>query len=138
MIETVKDFVSNLVNIDLIEDSDGNYGHYPFQLFVEKEDGTFEMNTLDLGGDVLACYKRVAIYAKDNAKKIFLSLDFPSGGDIEHDFVCVYSIVDSKFDIYAIPYNTETGEKYEEIHQSELLDKIFEQFKKNSFTIRKV
>lgn len=131
MIETVQDFVNNLVKIDLI-DSESSYGHYPFQLFVEKEDGTFEMNALALGGDVISCYLKVLKYYKENAKKIFLSLDFPSGGDIEHDFVCVYSIVNGKFDIFAIPYNTETGEKYEEIHQSELLKKILDQFENMS------
>lgn len=125
--ETVEDFVKDLVRIELMEDSE-DYGHYPFQLFVEKEDGTFEMNALPPNADVLSCYRRVATYVKENAKKIFLSLDFPRGGDIEHDFVCIYSIINGKFDIFAIPYNTETGEKYDEIHESEILTKIMNQF----------
>lgn len=126
--ETVREFVDSLVKIDLVDEFDC-YGHYPFQLFVETSDGRFEMNALALGGDVHACYKRVGKYMKENAKKIFLSLDFPKGGDIENDFICIFSVVDGDIDIFAIPYSTENGEKYEEIHKSELLDKILDQFK---------
>jgi hypothetical protein len=124
---TVKEFIDNLVKIDIQEDYNC-YGHYPFQLLVEKSDGTFDINALALGGDVDACYRRVRKYIKENAKKIFMSLDFPKGGDIEHDFICIYSIVDGVIDIFAIPYSTETGEKYEEIHTSEILNKILEDF----------
>jgi len=124
----VKEFVEQLVNIDLIENEDC-YGHYPFQLFVETSDGKFEMNSLALGGDVESCYSRVKNYFKDGAKRMFMSLDFPGSQDIENDFVCIYSIVDGDFDVYAIPYDTETGEVYEEIHKSVLLDKILDDFK---------
>lgn len=126
--KTVKEFVDGMVKIDLLEDYEC-YGHYPFQLLVEAEDGHLEMNALALGGDVAACYRRVSTYFKEGAKKIFMSLDFPANGDIEKDFVCIFSIVDGNFEIYAIPYSVETGEKYEEIHKSELLDKIMEDFK---------
>jgi len=126
--KNVKEFVDCLVKIDYVEDSNC-FGHYPFQLFVETNDGKFEINALALGGDVLSCYRRVKKYFKENSKKIFMSLDFPSGGDIENDFVCIFSIVNNSFDIYAIPYNTETGEKYDEIHNSDLLSKLLTQFK---------
>lgn len=36
--KTVKEFVESMVKIDLLEDYDC-YGHYPFQLLVEAEDG---------------------------------------------------------------------------------------------------
>ena len=127
--ENVKEFVDTLVKIDH-QDDFNCFGHFPFQLFVETSDGKFEMNALALGGDVLSCYKRFRKYLKENAKKIFMSLDFPSGGDIENDFICIFSAVDGVIDIYAIPYSTENGEKYEEIHTSELLSKILDQFKK--------
>jgi len=126
--ENVKEFVDQLVKIDILEDYDC-YGHYPFQLFVETSDGKFEMNALALGGDVESCYKRCGEYLKNGAKKIFMSLDFPANLDIKEDFLCIFSIVDGKFEVYAIPYSTETGEKYEEIHTSELLNKILEDFK---------
>jgi len=126
--ETVKEFVDNLVKIEYIEDSEC-FGHYPFQLFVETNDGKFEINALALGGDVLSCYNRVSKYLKEKSNKIFMSLDFPAGGDIEHDFVCIFSIVDDKFDIFAVPYNPENGEIYDEIHESTLLNTILDQFK---------
>jgi len=126
--KNVKEFVEQLVKIELIESEDC-YGHYPFQLFVETNDGKFEMNSLALGGDVESCYKMAKQYLDDGAKKIFMSLDFPASLDIENDFVCIYSIVDEVFDVYAIPYNTETGHIYDEIHSGEMIDKILEDFK---------
>lgn len=127
--KNVKEFVDKLVKIDYIDDYNC-FGHFPFQLFVETSDGKFEINALALGGNVLSCYKRFKKYLKENSKKIFMSLDFPSGGDIKNDFICIFSAVDGILDIYALPYNTENGETYEEIHTSELLSKILEQFKK--------
>jgi hypothetical protein len=127
--ENVKEFVDKLVKIDYL-DNYNCFGHFPFQLFVVTSDGSFEINALALGGDVLSCYKRFRKYLKEDSKKIFMSLDFPSGGDIKNDFICIFSAVDGALDIYAIPYNTENGEKYEEIHTSELLSKILDQFKK--------
>lgn len=126
--ETVKEFVESVVKIDLLEDYNC-YGHYPFQLVVETKDGHLEMNALALGGDVASCYRRVSKYLKEGATKVFMSLDFPANDDIEKDFVCIFSVVNGNFDIYAIPYSVETGEKYEEIHKSTLLDKILVDFK---------
>lgn len=126
--KNVKEFVNQLVKIDFMEDEEC-YGHYPFQLFAETSNGDFEMNSLALGGDVASCYNRVKKYLKEGAQKIFMSLDFPGSKDIEHDFVCIYSIVDGEFDVYAITYDTETGDIYDEIHKGELLDKILEDFK---------
>jgi len=125
---TVKEFVENFVKIEYIENS-GCFGHYPFQLFVETSDEKIEINALALGGDVLSCYKRVSKYLKEKANKVFMSIDFPTGGDIKNDFVCIFSIVDNKFDIFAIPYNSENGEIYDEIHESNLLIEILNQFK---------
>jgi len=126
--KNTKEFVEQFVKIELIENEDC-YGHYPFQLFVEKNDGKFDINALALGGDVESCYKRVQKYFKEGAKKLFMSLDFPASQDIENDFVCIYSIVDGEFEVYAIPYDPETGDTYEEIHKCEMLDKILEDFK---------
>lgn len=126
--KTVKEFVDSMVKIDLVDDYNC-YGHYPFQLLAEKKDGSLEINALALGGDVESCYRRVSKYLKEGAKKVFMSLDFPPNDDIDKDFVCIFSVVDGNFDIYAIPYSVETGEKYDEIHESNLLNRILEDFK---------
>lgn len=126
--KNVKEFVDQFVKIDLIENEDC-YGHYPFQLFAETSDGKIDLNSLALGGDVKSCYKRAKKYFNEGATKIFMSLDFPALKDIENDFVCIYSILDGEFEVYAIPYDTETGETFEEIHNGEMLDNILEDFK---------
>lgn len=121
--ETVKDFIDALVKVELIGDSN-QYGHYPFQLWAEKHDGTTELNALAVG-DVRLCYKRTKQYIKEiGVKKLFLSTDFPKSQDIEHDFIAIYSYIDEKIDISAIPYNIETGELYEMITSAKLLDLI--------------
>lgn len=90
--KNVKEFVESMVKIDYIE-SEHVFGHYPFQLVVETSDGKFEFNALDLGGDVLSCYKKVRTYMRENAKKIFMSGDFPGVDDIKNDFVCIFSLI---------------------------------------------
>lgn len=125
--KNTQEFIEQLVKIEFIEQSD-SFGLFPFQLYVEKSDGTFDMNALALG-DVKACYKRTAEYIKSGAKKIFLALDFPKGGDITNDFVAIYTIIDNNYEIQALPYNYENGETYEMILSSTQLDKILEDFK---------
>ena len=93
------------------------------------KDDKIEMNALMLGGDVFSCYKRVKEYVLSDAKKIFLSLDFPKSGDMEHDFICVFSVIGVKTEILAIPYDEETGEKFEYITKdNQLLDRILNDF----------
>ncbi|MDQ6481612.1 hypothetical protein [Dyadobacter sp. LHD-138] len=127
-----EEFVKRLVAIDPIEDT-GSYGHYPFQLYAEGADGSIELNALALGGDVLSCYRRMRKYVKDNAKEIFMSVDFPTGGDIHHDFVCVFSIVHGEASVLAIPYDSVTGERFPEIKESIQLSAILAQFKQVVF-----
>lgn len=122
-----EEFIKTLVDIDYVESS-GGYGHYPFQLFVETANGNIEMNALALGGDVLACYGRVRKYVQANAKKIFLSLDFPAGGDILNDFVAVFTIIDGQVESLAIPYNPTDGKKYAHITTSAFLTTVQKQF----------
>lgn len=124
----VKEFIENIVKIDLIE-SENTYGHYPFQLFVETSDGSFKMNALMLGGDVLSCYRRVREYVREDAKEIYLSLDFPKGKDMVNDFVCIFTIKEAICDIFAIPYDPETGKTFDIITKSILLDEILDNFK---------
>lgn len=124
--KNVEEFIAQLVKIEFIEDSNC-YGHYPFQMYVEMGDGSLEMNALALGGDVLACYRRMSEYINKNAKRIYLSLDFPAGGDIENDFVCIYAYEDGAFSLLAIPYSLEDGKVLAQITQSSQLAKIKEQ-----------
>jgi len=119
--KNVTEFVDKLVDITLLEEFDC-YGHYPFQLFVETSDGKLEMNALALGGDVAACYNRAAKYIHKNAKKIFLSLDFPKVLDSKNDFVAVFSVENGNINMFAIPYNPETGEKYEIIKEGKFIN----------------
>lgn len=125
--KTTNEFIKELVKIDYL-DQFGVYGHYPFQLMVETKAGGLELNALLLGGDVFSCYQKFGKYFREGAVKIFLSLDFPKGGDIEHDFVCVFSVIDGVVDICAIPYNLTTGKTYETIVKSKQLAKILEDF----------
>lgn len=126
--KNVQDFVKQLVKVDYVEQSDC-YGHYPFSMFVETKDSKFEINALALGGDVAACYRRFKKYLQENAKRVYLALDFPSGGDIKNDFVCVFSFENEEFDVFAIPYKTEDGEILPQIKESEQLNKILADFK---------
>lgn len=125
--KTTAEFIERLVTIDFRED-DNCFGYYPFHLFVETVDGKFELNALDLAGDVLSCYRRARHYVRLNAKSLFLSIDFPAGGDIEHDFVAVISVVGNVISAVALPYETKTGQRFPDIHKSDTLSRIRAQF----------
>ena len=122
-----KEFIDSCVKIGHLESCDC-FGHYPFQLVAENKDGGLEINALALGGDVEACYRRAAEYKTNGAKKIYMSLDFPAGDDIDKDFVAIFSIEDGEINISAIPYNTEDGKTFDVIEKSSYLTGIKEQF----------
>ncbi len=121
--KTVEEFVKTMVKVDFIEDSEC-YGHYPFQLFAETKDSKFEINALALGGDVASYYRRFAEYKNNGAKRIYLSLDFPKGGDITEDYVAVFSFENDKIELFAILYKVEDGKILETIKNSTHLDKV--------------
>lgn len=121
--KTVEEFINTMVKIEYIEQSNC-FGHYPFQLFAETKDGGHEMNALALGGDVKACYERFLEYERAGAKRIYLSLDFPKGGDMNKDFVAIITLEDGEIDIFAIPYNVDDGDQFNRIEKSEQLNKI--------------
>jgi len=121
--KTVEEFVKTMVKIEFIEDSNC-FGHYPFQLFCENKDGGFEINTLALGGDVSSCYRRFSEYKKQNAKRIYLSLDFPKGGDIDNDYVAIYAFENNELSLFAIPYEIKDGKTFDTIKNSTQLDLI--------------
>ena len=120
-------FIDSMVDIAWVEQSE-SYGHYPFQLYVQTEDGKIELHALALGGDVAGCYMHVKKYRNANAKKIFLALDFPAGGDIKDDFVAVCSVVDGKSECVCIPYDPKTGDVKPVIKEGEQLQLVLSQF----------
>jgi hypothetical protein len=121
----LKEFVNQLVKIEFINHC-GTYGFYPFQMFVEEKDEKSTMCCLDLGGDIRAVYKAFSDFYKNDPKRIYLAVDFPSNMDIKEDFVCVIGYENNEFTLYAIPYNLKTGETYAEIRDAEILNKIHE------------
>lgn len=126
--KTVEEFIKSMVNIEFIEDSNC-FGHYPFQLLCENKEGGLELNALALGGDVASCYRRFAEYKNNGAKRIYLSLDFPKGGDIENDFVAIFTYENNKIELFAIPYEIEEGKTFDKVTNSDHLDKIKAQMK---------
>jgi len=124
--KTVESFIKSLVKIEFIEDSNC-FGHYPFQMFVENKDSTYELHSLALGGNVDSCYKRFAAHKKQSSKRIYLSLDFPKGGDIENDFVTIFTFENNEIGLFAIPYS-KNGETLDIIKNSTHLDLIKSEF----------
>ena len=118
-----EEFVRTMVKIEFLESSNC-FGHYPFQLLCENKDGGMELNALALGGDVDSCYRRFVQYKKQEAKRIYLSLGFPSGGDIEHDFVAIFVFENNEINLFAIPYEIEEGKMFNRIAESSHLDRI--------------
>lgn len=121
-----QEFAKKFVTIDFVESS-GCYGHYPFQMLVEMQDNSLEVNALAVG-DVRQCYSIFASKLAKQAKSVFMALDFPASGDMVNDFVAVFAVENGIFEIFAIPYDPETGEKKEPTKTSQLLNMIKSQF----------
>ena len=123
----VNEFVERLVKVEFIESSEC-FGHYPFQICSKTKDGSLRLGALALGGDVVSCYRALKKELEEGCTEIFLSLDFPANGDIENDFVAVFSVVNGLCSLFAIPYDQD-GNILERITKSKILDQIFEEFK---------
>lgn len=129
----VQEFKEKLVTIDPIEGTDNSgYGHFPFQMVSVSPTGSITMTALALGGDVAGCMEKFKESVSCGSNKVFISLDFPSGGDVEHDFVAVYSYDNSRakvFDMFVIPYCSDTGFRYDEItpYSSNHLNRLYRQ-----------
>ena len=126
--KNVNEFIENMVNIEFVDQSNC-FGHYPFQMWTKTKDGKNEMAALAIGGDVAACYRAAAGHIKNDAKCVYLSLDFPATGDIKNDFVAVYSYEDKELKCIAIPYDPKTGNLLDRINSSETLSGLMKQFK---------
>jgi hypothetical protein len=98
------------------------FGHYPFQLFCENKSGDFEMGSLALGGDVASCYRVFGKHIKGDAKRVYLSLDFPKGGDIENDYIAIFTFENGVINVFAIPYDTEDGKTFDIVKNGSQID----------------
>lgn len=131
----VKEFVANLVKIEYIEHS-GCFGHYPFSMYVENKESKSILSALAFGGDVKSCYDTFRKHLYDGAKRIYMAVDFPKGGDMLYDFVCVFSCEGTDVvSLFAIPY-TDTGEILTEVTESNVLSQIKEDFIKYATEFR--
>lgn len=126
--ENIEEFVKALVKIDFVEQSEC-YGHYPFQMFAKTEDGQNHILALALGGDVATCYLKFKDYQNKGAKQIYMSVDFPAGGDIKNDFVAVFYFENDELKVFAIPYEPETGKILDRITESTHLTLLINQLK---------
>lgn len=127
--KNVNEFVEQLVKIEFLDHCNA-FGFYPFQMYVEDQEEKATMCALELGGDIRAVYKAFADFYKQNPKRIYLAIDFPAGMDILNDFVCIIAYEKEEFILYAIPYNTETGETLSEIRDAEILNNIHDDLAK--------
>ena len=120
------EFIEEIVKIDFLENYE-QYGHYPHQLYVIDKDDKIIMNAMAMNG-VENHYRAFKRYKDEGAKKIFMSLDFPSGRDIESDFVGVFSYNGKDIELIALPYDIHNGEKSEIIKEGDQILTIYNQF----------
>lgn len=64
----------------------------------------------------------------EQVKEFAFLFDFPKGGDMEEDFVAVFTVEKDETSLIAIPYNPDNGEVYEQITESSHLAMVLEQF----------
>lgn len=122
----VREFINKLVKVEYIEQSNC-YGHYPFQLFIEDKDNTFQLNALALGGDIAQCYQKFDTAITNGAKRIYMSLDFPAMLDIKTDFIGIFEYKGDSVELFLIPY-TLGGEVLSKITSSEAIDQILKEY----------
>jgi len=121
--KNLTEFRESMVKIEFIEQS-GCFGHYPFQLFAEKSDGTNQIEALFLGGNVKECYQLFAIHVNKGAKRVYMSLDYPASGDISKDFVVLFQYEQGNLNLTAIPYSEFNGECFNLLTQRDILSTI--------------
>ena len=119
-------FVDKMVKIEWIEDSNC-FGHYPFQMFSEDKNGITKLTSLAIGS-IVDAYRIAKKEIEIGSKKLFLSLDFPAGGDIENDFVVVFSVADGNYSGFGIVYDSE-GKILEKYNIGTQVKEIIKQFK---------
>jgi len=131
----LEEFMRTLGKIEHLESCD-SYGHYPFSLLSETQEGTVEMASLALGGSplgVIAYYKTFKDSIEKGHKTVSMTTDFPAGGDIEDDFVLAfgYTKETDTLEVIGKSYSLETGEvsRTLDVHNSTHLVDIAKQLK---------
>lgn len=99
----IQDFIDKMVNIEVVWD-EGRYWHYPFKIFVEKEDWTIEFWIMMIEWWVSPHYKIFIEKIKENSKRVYMSIDFPAGMDMENEFVGVFQYENETVKIKLLPY----------------------------------
>lgn len=127
----IEEFVKKSVKIEYQKQAN-QWGYFPFHCFVEKQNGNFDVIVIAGIESVEDCYKIIAMCIQNNCKRVYMALDFPAGGDIDHDFVAVFATEGIKFDAFAIPYNIHTGEVYQRINHSQRMIEIVTQLRRVS------
>lgn len=123
----LQSFITDMVRIEKIESVQA-FGHFPFQLLSEGSDEKLTLGALDLG-DVIPCYKIFAEHLAKGAKRIYMSVDFPAGGDLVEDFVAVFQYENETFNVIALPYDAEgTQSPQVTTEESKHLSEIKSQF----------
>ena len=109
MNEKVKVFFDNLVIDEQEEQSDGKFGHYPFQGEFTSNDGKKAIMAFIGHMKTEAMLTVFAKYVVDGCDDLMISVDFPNCGDIMTDFVAVFSYIDKKIEVNLFPYDNKTG-----------------------------
>jgi len=122
LLTTLENFIKDFV--DLTTQENGDFGHFPFQFFTVTKDNKLEIGALALGGDVISCFKYFSLAVIQDAKQVFMSLDYPGNEHIPQDFVAVFYYHKKRIDVVAIPYDTATGKRSPIVYRSPILDDI--------------
>lgn len=125
--KNIEEFVDFSVKIE--KQGNGQFGYFPFHAFVENADGKIDVICIAGVNGVEDCYKLIAKYMDSMAQRIYMALDFPAGLDMKNDFVVVFEIQGTNFNVFAIPYNNIDGTIYERINRSQGLIHIVENLK---------
>jgi hypothetical protein len=126
---TLEKFIEIFVKIEL--QKDGSMGHYPFHMVFIKKDGTQEMTSF-VGVDVFAVYKSLFKHIdRDDAKEIFLSIDFGPVAEVKTDFVAVYHWTEDMLftELTILPYNI-AGEMLQRITEGITVETMITELQK--------
>lgn len=126
--KSIQKFKKSL-NIGFVENT-GIYGHCPFQIYYQSKEGHIAHSNLIPEEKVLFYYKAFHRYLVEGCTTVYMSIDFPAMGDIENDFIAVFSCENKEINMCAILYDKETGKILGEIQKddNDNLRKIFSQF----------
>ena len=117
-----KEFYETFLNVDFIEDT-GLYGHDPFNMVSVNNKGIQTISSLSLESSE-SYYQKVKDQLDQGAKTVFLSMDFPPIMDITTDWIAVFWVTEHNVELFGLPYDNKTGDKYKLFTRSEGLKAI--------------